>query len=422
MTADSKRTRFTVIDGGGGAPPDSLEKRVESLRTLPPKKRRDTILSAPDCRDLVRAIAPPDLYLLVKEIGLADMPEIIEQASPSQIVFCLDLDIWNRWTPSIDRLYEWLSVILEGDEESIVRKVRGLDPELLILFLQREILVGGGLQVISNPEDQLPEYEHTFDGVYFISFRNREHSTLVARLLEILCANDKKLYMTLLEGVRSELQSDLEESAFRFREGRLADLGFPDYETSLSLYAYMDPDRFSLDPAAWSGTDPEIPPFPVLPDGGDLFTRCFAPIRHERETELTLLLNAVLMANHSPLEDGEDIRRLMRQTTSYLSLAIEYRVGNDEQRGGEFLRRHSLTSLFRLGFSLTMRLQHRAVRIHSSDAAVNQSARRALEGLLRIPPRFYRGFDDEILDGYREFRSVADLETASRFLDGFGVG
>jgi len=409
-----------VIEGGGEGNP--LARIHETLRGLSPKRRLDTIISAPNCREIVRSTPPPDLYLLVKEIGLEDLPEIIELASPAQIAFCLDLDLWNRWIPSVDRLYEWLSVIVEGDEASVVEKLRGLDPELLILFLQREILVGGGLQVISNPEDHLPEYEHSFDGVYYLTFRNREHSSVVARLLEILCAHDNPLYRTLLEGVRSELQSDLEESAFRFREARLADHGFPDYETSRSLYAYIDPDCFPLDPAVSAGNDPEIPSFPVVPDGGDLFCRCFAPLRHERETELTILLNGVLMAHHAPLEEGEDIRRLMRQTTGFLSLAIEYRVGNDEQRGIDFIRHHSLASLFRLGFSLTMRLQHRAARIHSSDAAANHAGQRALEGLLRIPPRFYRGFDDDLLDDYREFRTLADIETARRFLDGFGRG
>lgn len=418
-TREAMNGRFTVIEGGGGGA--SGDRVVQTLRGLPPRRRLDAIIESPDSRAIVRSLPPPDLHLLVKEIGLEDLAEIIEMASPEQVAYCIDLEIWRRWIPSLPELYRWLAVILEGDESSVLEKIRGLDPELLVRFLQDEILVGGGPAVVSNPEDQLPEYEHTFDSLYYLSFRNREHSTVVARLLEILCVHDNGLYVTLLEGVRSELPSDLEEESFRFREGRLSDHGFPDYESARALHSYQDPDRFPLE-SAIPCSDPEIPLFPVLPDAGDLFCRCFPLVRAHKEQELTILMNHVLMLSDIPLDDAETLRRLLRRTTGYLSLAMEQTTGPDEAKGIELLRATSLKSLYRLGFSITMTLRHRAARISQSDAAANLPSRRALEGLLRVPPVYYRGFDDELLDDFREFRTLADVERASQFLDGFGRG
>ena len=45
----------------------------------------------------------------------------------------------------------------------------------------------------------------------------------------------------MLVGTRGELDTELEEQAYRWRSGRMADLGFADYYEALEVYREIDP-------------------------------------------------------------------------------------------------------------------------------------------------------------------------------------
>ena len=54
----------------------------------------------------------------------------------------------------------------------------------------------------------------------------------------------------------------------------------------------------------------------------------------------------------------------------------------------------------------------RAARLADTSYATGK----ALSGLKRARPRYYRGFDTDGIDGYREFREMEDIENISDFL------
>ena len=47
-----------------------------------------------------------------------------------------------------------------------------------------------------------------------------------------------------MEGVKGEIESELEELCYRFRSARLADFGFPKPEDAVSIYGYLIREKF----------------------------------------------------------------------------------------------------------------------------------------------------------------------------------
>lgn len=406
-----------VIHGGKSlvANPDTVA--VDELRNMPAKRRLDAIISHPDAKSVTRSLPAPDVYWLIKEIGLMDCGELIELASPEQMLFCLDMDIWHRWIPLTESLFEWLGLLMESDQKTILEKVRALDQELLILFLKQEILVGGGLQLLSDDDPAEGDWDHSFDNIYYVKFLNKEHAFIVGQMLDYLCQFDQSLYVSLLEGVRGELTVDLQEVSFQFRTARLTDFGFPELSMALELYSFVDPDRFvpAAGKAEFSSEGYEFLPLTV--SGDDLFSQALSLAPASVHAELKLLFNNAIVAEGMPFSDADAIRRLYRRVSGYLSLALQFLGGMDVSVAANLLQNNYLKDLFRLGFSLTLRLQHRAQSLSRGDMKVNHPTERALEGIKKKHPLYYRGFDDDLADGYREFRTLYDLQVVESFIE-----
>lgn len=410
ISIDRARSRRALTEKGFIAL--SVPEKIETLRTLPAKRQMDLILAAPEGRGLVDAIPPQEFYLLVKEIGETDALGLLELASPEQRTFILDLELWEKWSFSPDKAYEWLNHLLEAGESAVAEQLPHLDLELLLLMLEREISVGGGIGDLVTDEERTADYDHTFDNIYFITFRKNEHARAIGTFLDIIFRSDRELYLALMEGIKGELETELEELAYRFRAGRLADLGFPELDDALALYARLDPASFAVEgeKRLAAGTGSHLP----AAGGSDSFLqRVLARAGSEElDQELTSLVNSAMVADGEALRDRDAMEQVFQRVHGYLNIALEYLADGSEERGGEIIRTEYLRRLFQLGFSIVMPLRSRAERVSSDDYATGK----ALRGLKAHPPRYYRAFDPEGTDGYREFRELADVKRSEEFL------
>jgi len=387
---------------------------IAALRELPAKRRMDRILADPQARELARALPEQELYWLMKEIGETDALELWELASPEQRNFILDMELWDKWNFNPEKGYEWLGHLLEAGEAAVVEQLPHLDLELLLLMLEQEISVGGGIGELLPDDERTADWDHSFDNLYFITFKNDKHARTVGAFLDIVYRTNHELYLGIMEGIKGEMASELEELAFRFRSGRLADLGFPELEEAQSLYGRIDPASFTLEggkelfPAA-------LPPLlPVLPGGaGSLLDRLLArPETDAIRQELAYLVNSALVADGAALHDREAMQVVLERVHGYLNIALEFLARNDEEQAAAILAGERLKRLFQLGFSIVMELGKQARRLASDDYATGK----ALRALHATPPRYYRAFDPDGVDGFREFRNLADVERAREFL------
>lgn len=394
-----------------------LETKIAELALLPARRRMAAILGDPQGRELVRALPATDVFWLVKELGLADSGELIEFAAPEQIAFCLDLDVWEKWTPQPERFLVWLQAIMDAGPDVAMEIIRGLDQELLILLLKQEIQVGGGLQTLSDDDESAGTWEQTFDNIYFFNFLNKEHAPQIGQFLQLLCQRDQSLFVCLLEGVKSELTADLEEVSYQFRSGRLGDYGFPELTEALAVFSYLDPDTFV--PAV--GKEPLIAAgfssLPITIQGEDLLTRVLAGASASTLAELQVLFNCALVAEATPFADSDDILAVCRRVRGYLNLALEHLCAGNEAVAAQLLEQEYLKRLCQLGYSLVLRLRRQAEGLSREGLQVNHPTERALAGIMQRHPRFYRGFDKDHADGYREMRTLADLRLVAEFLD-----
>lgn len=370
------------------------------------RRRLDVILGAPDPGALVRSLPAEELYFLVRDLGLADAAELVQLASPEQFQAFLDLDAWSGSVPRPARVLPWLraarSDALRSDAAAARWKehLGALDPELLSLVLL-DVLRIHDLESDPDPEIQGDRFLRTPEGRYVVEFLVEGADYAAARaLLDDLYAEDPLEAARLLESVRWDLRSELEESALRWRSGRLADLGYPDLEEALSWYAR---------PPAAAAAEPGLPdrsPGFFLADfrRGSLLDRAAERLDPEAarrfERQLLAAANAALVAGAVDPADLAAVRRSVESARALLELGLEAEAGSDEARAAEALAATPLKRLFQQGFGRLLELRWRAERLLGPGGAGTREAPlldpplgEAISALARRRPLYFPGLE-----------------------------
>ena len=192
---------------------------------------------------------------------------------------------------------------------------------------------------------------------------------MIIRLVDSLYRNDKDLARRLLVAAIGELDSELEETAYRWQRGRMEDLGFADYYEALEVYRELDlasvrigevkqaPLRATVDAAAGNGDALRVPTALAqrLSDvGGSPFARAAQKLAAREEIEelrfaLVALTNRVLAADRVAPGDDDAVAATLQRLAATLDLAIERLAPGDDERGSAALRTIPLIRLFRAG-------------------------------------------------------------------------
>ena len=355
-----------MTTGGNGR--DLASERAAALQrieSLPPRERLDALLASRDAGALVRSLPAEQLYGTIAGVGLADATELIQLASPEQFQSLVDLGAWKGDGLDAHRLLEWLRAARGDEPGALLGKVHGLDLELLEALL-RAFTVVHDLEESPDPEVQGVTLDSA-DGHYRIELKldGPEQAALRALLLDLM-AEDPLGFSRLMEAVRWELPSELEEAALRFRWARLADLGFPDRETAAGLYAArplpeIAPPAPSSELARGGGRRVDL--VQAALDGLD-------PVEAENaREELRGVYNAALVADGADPGDLEAFRASAERARDTLGLGLEALTGGDPRRASAVVRETPLRDVFQTGFSLGLRLRHRADRLAARPLA-----------------------------------------------------
>jgi hypothetical protein len=391
-----------------------LAEKTAFLRTLAPKQRMDLIVADPQARKLAASLEPQEFFWVMKEVGETDALDLLQLASTEQQHFILDMELWNGDTFSEEKAIHWISYFLEGGEPRIHHLLKMLDFEFLQLLLSRELVVGGGIGDFSDDEERFGDYDHTFDDVFMLSFKNPKHSQVIGSFLSMMVKLDHPLYVALMEGIKGDVDLELEEQCQRFREGRLEDLGFPPLQEAISIYARVNPESFELHndklhlPAGECGGLVPV----AGPDDTLLFRALTRADSEQLFQELNYLVNSALVAEGDAFGEAEAMKAILQRVCGYLNIALEHLCGADEVQAAQVLQGEHLKRLFQLGFSLVLELKFTAQHTETSDYASGK----LLAGLKAKRPRYYRGLDADGVDGYREFRDLSDVNRAAALL------
>lgn len=440
------------------AAPTGAEWTLDAGR---PREILERLLDRPDSARLVRQTPVQPLYLFLRSLGLADAGELLALCSSEQVQAFLDLDGWERDRVLPQRVFLWLAALRDLGHEKLTAHLRRLDAELLTTLL------GPRLRVYElNDEDRPPPEEAeglfytTPDRLYLIDIvpdpegepdGEVDRALLIRSLLEDLYRSGIDFARSIVMAARWDAGAETEERAYRFRSGRMADLGYVDYYEALKVYVLVDPAKPPPSPGQVAAHAPPPgavptgsarPPEPTEPGAAPIgaaglvgprsavwrelvprlaepdfaFGRAVAELSDEEQAkllgELLMLGNQVMAADRVELGDVEATRHCLQRVAGYLSLGLEFRQRQREPGAspapgpGSLLRQLPILYLFRLGHSLTVQLRKLAMMLVQSglttlipkeDPASLLPAgwAVALQNLLRVRPLYALSLDPD---------------------------
>ncbi len=355
------------------------ERRGESAMVRPVEKI-DEILTRDDAESYIKTMNPHGLYRLIQEAGFDQGMDLIPYASPEQIQIFVDLDCWKRDVIETDRVAAWLAVLVaDADDAHFHRAVRDLDPEVMALFFKKSFVAVELVEDGEIPAGMPSNTELSPDNAYALVYpEEQDIAALLRALLQRIYDLDMGLAWTLLEAVRWELASEMEETAYRFRTSRLEELGFVERTEALEVYALVQPVKLR---ERWESGEWEAKVAAVIPDdlqvpavvrastGEDLFFFEVLETVEDGEAAEALLSELAVLSNRTMLADGiepgelESGQEVVRRTTGFLSLGLEFLSRGEEDRAREALSTVALKTLFQVGHSIAQNLRQKSRHI-----------------------------------------------------------
>jgi len=199
------------------------------------------------------------------------------------------------------------------------------------------------------------------------------------------------------------LDAELEETAYRWRSGRMADLGFVEFYEALEVYRELDPATVRIGEATGAAArvrplhgdgkpgDALRAPLALVDQlgNGSPFARAVAALSSpdqiaELHFALVTLGNRVLSADRITPGDDEAVAAVLGRMLATLDIGVEFLAHGDDARAVEAVRSVPVVRLFRLGVSLIgkVKLLARALERKGPFAALGPAQRREMVALV----------------------------------------
>ncbi len=443
------------------APHDSIMPAITPLyatggewlaQSPDPQQVLDHLLERADAPRLVRATPVQPLFLFMRALGLADALDVLALCSTEQVQAFLDMDGWERDRLAPTRVLPWLLALGELGPSKLAAVAQGIDAELWTTLLGPRIRVYDIYKNEEPPDQAEGVFFDTPDRMFRVDIlpsqpdeQDADDATSAAgqataaqpagqasdpadqigqvqRLLDLLYRGDAELARAIVQSAGYDVGPETAETAYRFRSGRMADLGYIDYYDALKVYLLLDPSKppppSEMEPllAAVRASPPAavhvlpgsdtvsgalLRTVPGLGEDESTFSRAVAhlsdPERALLVQHLMVLGNRVLSADRVELGDVDALGQTLRRTVGYVSIGIEFRLranaksatepgpapattepthteppgeeslSVDISRAADVLRDVSLLYLFRVGYSLTVQPRKLALLLLSTS-------------------------------------------------------
>jgi len=409
----------------------SPEEKLLLLPLMPPKKRFDFLTDSRDAGALVKASPVVDLIVTVKEVGLEGAGALLALCDSEQIQYFMDMDTWDGYRFDKERAHRYLMVLREWDRDVLREKFSGLDYEQQLIYFLGDFKVFLAKEDF-DPDEGIPEDSFTIDGVYYISpardeedeIRCDEEKILLTKeLLTLIMETDRNLYLRLVEGMRQELYSVLEEDLYRVKSSRITELGFYEYDDAIRLYS--EPTNIKRE---------------IIPKRVEQFSYSRLPVRYVRDIkpldeglesidertaleilfEIQILINRLIVADRLDMFEIESLKLSSEKVKSLLRLGLEVMTSEMGISNSEAMKNYYVIDIFRHGYKKLKFIRDDARRIRS----VHQYLRlvelpQYFEYLLRIAATNFAEIDmrEIFSDAYSEYpQSLSEVEKLSELL------
>lgn len=353
-----------------------------------------TALELRDDRDTLIPAVPEATFVRLAR-ALRDeqrLDLVLPHATPEQLQACFDLDAWNKDRVDVPKAREWLVNIVEHiqppNRGELAELMMNMDPEMWTFSTMHATAVAEldpeddqSRQLVLDQMSALETYE-TPDGYFIVGVPDSEVGRAALRVIEKVYDDDlaggRKLVMSIKWGVASQIEEEL----YRFRLGRLADMGFPTWEEAMRLFRPLPRNQAVSDDGPGLYADKIRNPAQGLPSAAlreaDLLRRVMARFS-EREygdatREFLLLTNELMAAQRFEPGDEAMQERAVHQLQATLSLGLAYLVasrGDDSDQAVEaFLEKRvralGLRKVFQTAYGPLAKLRKTALALHGS--------------------------------------------------------
>jgi len=411
---------------------------MELILSCPWEERARLILLSPYSEAIVKNMPCQELFLTLKASSLDVAVELLSYARGSQIQFFFDIDAWYKDRIKPERVASWITLLFEAGENKVLEWLQVADWDFLIAVLQKFIKVYKRPDDIDLTEalDFLPPY--TLDDFYFIEFKVEALEFYFRRIIEIIREMLPEQYMALMESLIWEIPAEVEERAFRWRNGRLADEGILEYFEALEVYSPLHPKRLRKVELAYFKEDEqkEVNINLLLPaklEEDLLIYRVLSQIEdavqlNRIKRELAWLANKLIIVDNVVIDEIEQIYKTLKKVWGGLNLGLEYIAEEDEKNAKKAIETYFLEDIFRAGQTLLRDLRKLAFELTKNcDASVfkylDQPYQNYLQGVLVKNLNEIKLFNPQkigTLEEYTFFKKVNEVRLVRRYVEEAG--
>ncbi len=400
------------------------------------KEKQNLVLSSNKSRELVQALPEEELFFTIKEIGETDAIQLIELSSPAQMEYFFDVEFWSKHRFTVRAAIKWLRLIQKCGRDKLIEVLHHMDFDLL------RLLLGKYLRVYKFESEETVEVNKEFftlDGVYHLDLKYKKLGRIeIQNLIGIIRDVDTDLYVRLMESLYWEIDSEVEEQAFHFRCARMADRGFPDISEAQAIYQFVEPDSYKFmikdkrNFRAMGDRWGSMATSHYLPSGEEksLFARSISANmgREYFDTlmgEVVSISNKALIVDAVNLSDVKSVSEILEKTSGYINIGLEYLSKGDPERAVHMVRRFYLEDIFRVGFSLLLKLKRKAASIKTDErffpgddgwCLLSAPYEDLIQGLTQAHPVLYEGVLNPGSGKYRYFRNMSEVNSIDELL------
>lgn len=403
---------------------------LTKILLLPAKKRLNAIIDHPRPLELVRALNPHDIVVLLREIGAEDALELVELLSPLQVQQLLDFEIWQSDQIDPQKAGHYFSLLFAANDERAVSQIHGLDIELVGLMFKMVAFIYDR-SIGEEPEDYSELYSISPGERFIVCFdmspKHRGLSQALHAFLESMYGRNMKVALGLLEDIRFELTSGLEEESLRFRQNRLYDLGILPREERLEFFAPISLNNIKKESQSLVPFDNSACQLVARPYIGDIDQRypfLWHAINHCEHAEQSAYLDYLAHASiniHASLCDDFGDAKLLKISAEYTKALVELGLmqasDGDLHKASIVLKANSIKKLLRLGRTSLVAMRKLLRNLTKDDAyllgenfsLLDSPLREVARALCLSEPRFYQGLIDANKFDVRFFSSLQDV-------------
>jgi hypothetical protein len=405
-------------------------------------RRTEELFATPHPERGIATLPPDEFFYVLAEAGFPDALEVLQYGTPEQVQGALDFVLWDRDQVSNEKLDEWLGALVQAPQPALAAWLRGMDVELVALILRRRARIYD-LSLEELPDEPEGAFLNTPDGLFTLDLLGDEtQMSETAQLIDALYRESRDFARRLLVGTRSEVDTELEDLAYRWRSGRMADLGFADFYEALEVYTEIDPASVRVGgalaprvrPAAEATAESHLRLPAALAErltGSTPFARAIAAISAPEELAelhyaLVALCNRALSADRVAPGDLEALSTVLGRVAATLDLAVEFLARGSDETAVAAVRTVPMMRLFQVGVSVIGKVRRLAVsltretpfaRLGTGAHFFEAEDAEVIASVMRLRPLFPRRLESPPAAGERPFGSLLDVALATAALE-----